>query len=116
MVLILPSFNELAKDRGVVYQSNVSYEPIYNKVYDIIPKKIDDRVDKETNVGIFDLTLVMILKNIANSILLFLLDLIRPSTYTSFDNFSNIFFKENRLMYLGIFVIILAIFILIFTK
>ena len=116
MALVLPSFNDLVKSENLVYQTNVQYEPVYNKIFDIKPKKLVEEEEREKNISVFDLTLTMILKNIANSILLFILDLVRPSTYTSFNNFTSIFFKENRLMYLGIFVVILAIFILIFTK
>lgn len=116
MPLILPSFNDLVKSENLVYQTNVQYNPVYNQIYDIKPKTLVEAEELEKNISIFDLTLTMILKNIANSILLFILDLVRPSTYTSFANFTSIFFKESRLMYLGISTIVIAVFILIFTK
>ena len=116
MTLILPSFNDLVKGENKVYQSNIQYNPIYNNVYDIDPKTLKVEEEIEKNISIFDLTLLMILKNIANSILLLMLDLVTPSTYRSVDNFVSIFYKDSRLMYLGIFVIVLAIFIILFKK
>ena len=64
--------------------------------------------------GFFDLPLKVVLQNIASSILLTLNDITRGETYDSINNLSQVFLKENRILYLGIFIAIFAIFIFLF--
>ena len=63
---------------------------------------------------VFDLPLTIILQNVANSILLILEDLFEPENYTSPKKFLSIFLVDNRLVYLGLFVIALALFLSLF--
>lgn len=63
---------------------------------------------------IFNLPLTIIIQNIANAILLVLEDLFEPESYTSPKRFLQIFLIENRLIYLGIFVTCMALFLALF--
>ena len=63
-------------------------------------------------LDIVDLPLIVILRNIANTVMIIISELSMKSTYTSVNRFINVFFKGNRLMYVGI----LLIFITMFTS
>ena len=63
---------------------------------------------------VFSLPLTMILQNVANTILLVLEDLFEPENYSSPKDFLKIFIVENRLMYLGLFVMFTAAFLALF--
>ena len=119
MVLTFPNYNDtLNNDTKTkkIYQSNVQYEPVYNKIYDIEPKivNISGETIKEENVNLFDMTLSTILKNIANTLLLILMDLTNIDNYSNVKNFIKIFLIENRLMYFGIFVVLMSFYLLLF--
>ena len=129
MVLSFPPYNELVNKQSVgtgtekifdnnvqkYYQSNIAYNPIYNNMYDIKPRIVEDTdKPKIESVSIFNMTLGTIMKNIANAILLVIMDLTKWENYSSVKNFLRIFLIENRLMYLGIFVVVLALYILFF--
>jgi hypothetical protein len=120
MVLTLPPFNSIInsneKKTKKIYQNNVQYNPIYNNIYDLQPKiiKKTDKVEEGLKKNIFDLDLMTIIKNISDAILLVLIDLTDLNNYSRLSLFLNIFFKENRLIYLGIFIIILSFFCLLF--
>jgi len=120
MVLTLPPFNSLInsneKKTKKIYQNNVQYNPIYNNIYDLQPKiiKKTDKVEEELKKDIFDLDLMTIIKNISDAILLILIDLTNLKNYSQLSLFLNIFFKENRLIYLGIFIVIISFFCILF--
>lgn len=98
---------------------------------DNIDRKIPDRdsiqnfgemkEEKEVDVlevfkfkDVFSLPLTIIIQNVASAILLVLEDLFEPDSYKSPKTFLKIFLIENRLIYLGIFVIVIAIFLALF--
>lgn len=120
MVFTLPAYNDTInkkEDRKKkIFQSNIQYNPIYNNIYDLDPKIVDTsgQTKKEEDVNIFNMTLVTILKNVANTLLLILIDLTNINNYSNIQNFLKIFIIENRLMYFGIFIIFLSIYILMF--
>lgn len=120
MVFTLPPFQDTVNNKEdrkkKIFQNNITYEPIYGTLYDTDPKIVDVSGEKkrEENVSIFDLPLSVILKNIANTLLLILIDLTNFENYSNMKNFLKIFMVENRLMYLGIFVILIAIYVMLF--
>ena len=70
--------------------------------------------EKKEEKSLFDLPVKVLLQNIASSILLTLNDIPRGETYDSIDSISQVFLKENRILYLGMFLAVLAIFIFLF--
>ena len=120
MVFQLPPFNELSdhKNRKKKYMhSNVQYEPVYNTLYDREFKQVDVlREEIEKDVSIFNMTIFTILQNIANTILLILLDLVDINNYSSVEKFLTIFTKNTRLIYFGIFLTVVSIYIVLFFK
>ena len=70
--------------------------------------------EKKEEKSLFDQPVKVLLQNIASSILLTLNDLTRGETYDSIDSILQVFLKENRILYLGMFLAILAIFIFLF--
>lgn len=122
MVLTLPPFNSTVnqdEDKAKkIFQNNIQYNPIYNEIYNLEPKivKKTDKIEKEMEKNIFDLKLTVILKNIADAVLLVIIDLTNLDNYKSIISFANIFIKENRLIYFGLFVIILSLVISLFNE
>lgn len=120
MTWTLPPFNDLVNEKAdrkkKIFQSNISYNPLYNQVYDIEPKIVDVSGEKqrEMKVSIFEMPLSVILKNIANTLLLILVDLTNVDNYSSTKNFLKIFMIENRMIYFGMFIAIVAIYIMFF--
>jgi hypothetical protein len=120
MVFTLPSFQETINNQDdrkkKIFTNNISYEPIYGTLYNTDPKIVDVSGEKkrEENVSIFDLPLSVIFKNIANTLLLIIMDLTNFENYSNIQNFLKIFMVENRLMYFGIFVILIAIYVMLF--
>jgi hypothetical protein len=70
--------------------------------------------EKKEEKSLFDLPVKVLLQNIASSILLTLNDITRGETYDSIDSVLQVFLKENRILYLGMFLAVLAIFIFLF--
>jgi len=70
--------------------------------------------EKKEEKSLFDQPVKVLLQNIASSILLTLNDLTRGETYDSIDSILQVFLKENRILYLGMFLAVLAIFIFSF--
>ena len=70
-------------------------------------------IEEELKKDIFDLDLMTIIKNISDAILLILIDLTDLNNYSRLSLFLNIFLKENRMIYLGIFVVIISLFCLL---
>ena len=118
----LPSLAQITNDENMrkrtIFKSNIQYEPLYNNIYDLQPKKTNDTdlqfTEREDNI--FNLSLGQILINIANTIVLILLDLTNINNYDSVQGFLKIFFIQNRLLYFGIFIIFITLFIVIFTE
>lgn len=122
MVLTLPPFNETVnndeKKSKKIFQNNIQYNPIYNEIYNLEPKiqKRTDEIEKKLEKDIFNLKLLVILKNIADSVLLVIIDLSDLSNYTNIYKFINIFTKQNRLVYFGLFIVILSLTISLFNE
>ena len=70
--------------------------------------------EKKEEKSLFDQPVKVLLQNVASSILLTLNDLTRGETYDSIDSILQVFLKENRILYLGMFLAVLAIFIFLF--
>ena len=107
MVFTLPpaqmdNINRTIPDRDAI-QNNEIIEEVEEDPFDIFKFK-----------DIFNLPLTIIVQNVANAILLVLEDLFEPDTYKSPKAFLKIFLIENRLIYLGIFVIVMAAFLALF--
>jgi len=119
MVFTLPPFNSIVnsdeKKTKKIYQNNIQYNPIYNNIYDLEPKiiKKTDVVEEKLKQDIFNLDIMTIIRNISDVFLLILIDLTDLKNYSNINLFLNIFFKENRLIYVGIFIIILSLFFLL---
>lgn len=64
--------------------------------------------------SVFDLPFTIILQNVANAILLVLEDLFEPENYKSPKAFLKIFLIDNRLLYLGLFVMATSMFLALF--
>jgi len=122
MVLTLPPFNDTVnsgeKKTKKIFQNNIQYNPIYNEIYNLEPKivKKTDKIEKDMEKSIFNLDLVTILKNIADSVLLIIIDLSNIDNYSNIFLFMNIFLKENRMIYFGIFITILSLIISLFNE
>lgn len=107
MVFTLPpanmdNINEKIPDRDAI-QNN-----------EIIEEKEEDPLEIFKFKDIFNLPLIIIIQNVANAILLVLEDLFEPDNYKSPKQFLKIFLIENRLVYLGIFVVGISIFLALF--
>jgi len=122
MVFTLPSFNDIIaeedkdKRKRRIFQNNISYEPIYNKIYDTIPKEVlqTDQQQEIDKRNFFDLPLSTIMKNIANSLILIVNDLFKKENYSNINNFLKIFLIENRLLYFGLFIVIVSLYMMVF--
>jgi len=113
-MLSLPPFNSTVnsdeKKTKKIYQNNIQYNPIYNNIYDLEPKivKKTDVIEENLKQDIFQLDIMTIIRNISDAILLILIDMTNLENYSKLNLFLNIFIKENRLIYVGIFIIILS--------
>jgi len=70
--------------------------------------------DTKQQKGFFNMPLNKILQNIASSILLTLQDLTMLKTFTDINAYKKIILKDNRILYLGIFITVLSVFIHLF--
>ena len=107
MVFQLPpvqpdNINEKIPERDLIQNNEIKEE------------KKDDPLEIFAFKTVFDLPLTIIMQNVANAILLVLEDLFEPDNYKNPKTFLKIFFIENRMVYLGIFVIFLAFFLALF--
>ena len=118
MVFTLPPLNDLVEEHNgkkKIFQNNIQYNPIYNNVYDIEPRIVSDTSEKiEENISVFNLPLMTILKNIANTLLLILIDLTNVNSYSNMKNFLKVFMVENRMLYFGIFIVVVSLYLLMF--
>lgn len=122
MVFTLPSFNDLIaeedkdKRKRRIFQNNIQYEPIYNNIYNLDPKEVlqTDQQQQLEERNFFDLPLSTIMKNIANSLILIISDLFNKNNYENIYTFLRIFLIENRLLYFGLFVIIVSLYMMMF--
>ena len=81
---------------------------------EIKEEKEEDPLEVFKFKDVFNLPLTIIMQNVANAILLVLEDLFEPNNYKSPKTFLKIFLIENRLIYLGLFVIFLSMFLALF--
>ena len=70
--------------------------------------------DTKQQKGFFNMPLNKILQNIASSILLTLQELTMLKTFTDINAYKKIILKDNRILYLGIFITVLSVFIHLF--
>lgn len=98
----LDNINEKIPDRDLISNN------------EIIEDKEIDPLEVFKFKDIFNLPLTIIIQNVANAILLVLEDLFEPENYKNPKTFLKIFLIENRLIYLGIFVIFLSFFLALF--
>ena len=70
--------------------------------------------NEELKESILDTPIRIILQNVANSLLLVISELTQTETYVSLDSILNVFLKENRVLYIGLFIIFLSVFLSIF--
>ncbi len=89
---------------------------MYNQIFNLDPKLVDslEPTAEEQTVNLFDMNLYTILQNMANTLLLVLRDLTNVENYSNLQNFIKIFVVENRLLYLGIFITIVSLYIMLF--
>jgi len=122
MVWTLPSWNDVMgeedkdKRKRRIFENNISYEPIYNKIYDTDPKYVlqtgqSQEIDER---NFFDLPLSTIMKNMANSLILIINDLFNKDNYSNINNFLKIFLIDNRLLYFGLFIVIVSLYMMVF--
>ena len=118
MVFSLPPYTGTDPEDGTkkFYQSNISYNPLYNNIYDIKPILEQKPQENERKVDIFEMSLITIMKNIANTLLLIIRDLTNVKNYSNMKNFISIFIIENRLVYVGIFVIFFSLYMMLFLS
>jgi len=105
------------------------YLPPVSTIYDSEGKEIPDvryaqnsvnSMEMETKpvnfqlLNIIDLPFVIILKNMANTVILIILDLFDLRSYKNINTFMAIFTKDNRLLYVGIILILSSMFISFF--
>ena len=119
MVFTLPPYQDLVNDKldgkKKIFQNNIQYNSLYNNIYDIEPRIVEDTSEKKyENTSIFNLPLTIILKNIANTLLLILIDLTNVNSYSNMKNFLKIFMIENRMLYFGIFIVLVSLYLLMF--
>ncbi len=77
----------------------------------LMPRK-EDKAYKTDQI--FKIPVGLFLQNMANTLLLTIHDLTKIKNYSNPKLFLSIFMKEQRMLYLGIFLVILAIFVSIF--
>ena len=70
--------------------------------------------NEELKESILDTPIRIILQNVANSLLLVISELTQAETYVSLNSVLNVFLKENRVLYIGLFIIFLSVFLSIF--
>jgi len=70
--------------------------------------------NEELKGSILDTPIKIILQNVANSLLLVISELTQAETYVSLNSVINVFLKENRVLYIGLFIIFLSVFLAIF--
>ena len=119
MVFQLPpvntdTLNKYPKLDKKLYKGEKMVNPDLRPIQDdLINKKNEENV-KIKDFYVFNLPMEIFIQNIANTIILVLNDLVKIENYSNSKIFMNIFIKNDRLFYLGIFLIILTIFINIF--
>jgi len=128
MVWTLPPYQSIIDDEDKykhkrrIYPSTIQYEPIFGvdgraSIYSTDPRYVYQVIDDtDQNKTVFNLPLGMVLRNVANSILLTMNDLIKKDTWSSIDNFMSAFMISNRLLYLGMFITLISVFIIIFKS
>jgi hypothetical protein len=114
MVLVFPPFKRKIDEIGknVIDYSKMSSE-IFKKnlTLDMEDPNLEAKVEA---TNIFNLPFLLILINLANTVILVIKDLFNPENYRSINSFLKIFLIENRLLYIGIFIIILSLFVSFF--
>ena len=107
MVFQLPpakpdNLNEKLPDTDIIQDNEIKEE------------KEEDPLEVFKFKDVFNLPITIIMQNIANAILLVLEDLFEPENYKTPKTFLRIFLVDNRLVYLGLFVIFLSMFLALF--
>lgn len=119
MVFQLPpintdTINKYPKLDKTIYKGEpITYPDLKPIQDDLIHKKKEEYI-KIKDFHIFNLPMEIFFQNMANTIILILNDLVKIENYSNYKIFMNIFLKEDRLFYIGIFFIIITIFIKMF--
>lgn len=121
MVFTLPAFGYKIDSRG---EKVMDYSVIEGKKHDIYYANANNfmREEREEDreavrfelMNIFDLPLIIIFRNLANTIMAIISELSMRTSYVSIYSFMKVFMKENRLMYIGILTIFFSLFISFF--
>ncbi len=119
MVWSLPPINtdSLRKypklEKHIYNRKDIKY-PDLKPVQDNLIHRDTEETQKVKDFHIFKLPMDVFFQNMANTLLLTLHDIVRVSNYSNPKRFMSIFLKEDRLFYLGVFLILLTIFISLF--
>jgi len=119
MVWILPPVNtdSLRKypklEKGARNTEPIKY-PDLKPVQDNLIHRDKAENQKVKDFHIFKLPMNVFFQNMANTLLLTLHDIVKVGNYSNPKKFMSIFLKDDRLFYLGVFLIILTIVISIF--
>ena len=100
-------------EKHIYNRGDIKY-PDLKPVQDNLIHRDTKETQKVKDFHIFKLPMDVFFQNMANTLLLTLHDIVRVSNYSNPKKFMSIFIKEDRLFYLGVFLIILTIFISIF--
>ena len=101
-------------EKGTLNKEPIKY-PDLKPVQDNLISRSDKAEHKKVkDFHIFKLPMNMFFQNMANTLLLVMHDIVKVGNYSNPKKFMSIFLKEDRLFYLGIFLIILTVFISIF--
>lgn len=74
-----------------------------------------ERAEKKFELlNIFDLPLILILKNIANTLMAVISELTMARSYSSIYAFLKVFIRNNRLMYIGMVMVFMSLFLSFF--
>ena len=113
MVFTLPAFDTKIDADG---NQVPNYDYINGKVFAQSGNVRDvERAEKKFELlNIFDLPLILILRNIANTLMAIISELTMRKTYSSVYSFLKIFVIDNRLMYMGMVLVFVSLFLSFF--
>lgn len=113
MTFHIPAYDYKIDKNG---EKRPNYDLIQGKAFRDLSNEFDTERD-EINLqlmSIFDLPLIIILKNIANTIMAIISELSMRKTYKNRNIFFMTFLKNNRLIYIGIITIFISLFFAFF--
>ncbi len=119
MVFTLPMVNtDTLRKYPKLEKAELNTKPIkypdLKPVQDSLIHREKEEYKKVKDFRIFNLPMSVFFQNMANVLLLVLHDIVNVENYSNPKKFMGIFLKDDRLFYLGVFLILLTIFISIF--